>query len=169
MQVQIAEECAESKPEASEFIEDGRYVDNLLGSHRTSEESHKITDEVDEVFGELGLSTRGWTRSGEPPNQEESLDGVSLDLMGVRWFPETDSIQIKIPKLHFGKRTRGRLDPKTEYFDGDFGKMADFVPKQLTRRHIVSKRAGIFDVLGLKGILLLGQVGPTFFWINYNI
>ena len=55
---------------------------------------------------------------------------------------------VTIPRLHFGKRTRGRLDPKTEYFNGDFGTMDNFVPKNLTRRHIVSKRAGIFDVLG---------------------
>ena len=145
---QIADDCKETKPDASEFIDDGRYVDNILGSLRTDEEARRITGEVDEVFSELNLSTRGWTHSGEPPNQEESLDGVSLDLMGVRWFPQTDSLQVKIPRLHFGKRTRGRLDPKTEYFDGDFGTMDNFVPKNLTRRHIVSKRAGIFDVLG---------------------
>ena len=68
--------------------------------------------------------------------------------MGIRWFPFFDTTQIKIPRLHFGKKVRGRLDPKTVLFDGSFGDMSDFVSDPLTRRQIVSKRASIFDMFG---------------------
>ena len=124
-------------------------MNNLLDSFTSKEDALRVTSALDRVLGDLGLNSRGWSHSGEPPLQEESLDGVSLDLMGIRWFSLTKTIQIKIPRLHFGqKRKRGRMDPNVEYFEGDFGKMAEFVPKLLTRRQIVSKRAGIYDLLG---------------------
>ena len=66
--------------------------------------------------------------------------------MGIRWFPYFDTLQIKIPKLHFGKRVRGRLDPQTVFFEGDFGNMPSFVPDPLTRRQVVSKRAAGISV-----------------------
>ena len=110
--VKIADNCRESKPEAADCIEDGRYVDNILNSFSSKEVAKNITADVDAVFGDLSLATRGWSHSGEPPVEEESMDGVSLDLMGLRWIPLTDSFQIKIPKLHFGKRKRGRLEPE---------------------------------------------------------
>ena len=40
------------------------------------------------------------------------------------------------------------MDPNVEFFEGDFGKMAEFVPKELSRRQIVSKRASLYDMLG---------------------
>ena len=66
----------------------------------------------------------------------------------MRWIPLTDSFQIKIPKLHFGKRKRGRLDPETKFFDGDFAEMEKFIPSNLCRRQVVSKRASVHDMFG---------------------
>ena len=146
--VKIADNCRESKPEAAACIEGGRYVDNILDSFSSKEAAKSVTADVDAVFGDLGLATRGWSYSGEPPVEEESLDGISLDLMGLRWIPLTDSFQIKIPRLHFGKRRRGRLDPETKFFDGDFGEMDKFIPSNLSRRQVVSKRASVHDMFG---------------------
>ena len=144
----IATNCRKEHPKAADCIEKSRYVDNLLKSFNSREEALEVTGVVDECFAELSLFTRGWSHKGEAPVQEESADGVSLELMGIRWFPFFDTLQIKIPRLHFGKKVRGRLDPKTTFFEGDFGKMSDFVPDALTRRQIVSKRASIFDMFG---------------------
>ena len=145
---QIAVNGQERKPEASETIRKSRYVDNLLNSFRNNLIASGVTKDVDDLFAEVGLFTRGWTHTGQEPNQEESADGVSLELMGVRWFSQFDTLQIKIPRLHFGKRVRGRLDPNTVLFEGDFSEMSKFVPDPLTRRQVVSKRAGIYDVFG---------------------
>ena len=94
------------------------------------------------------MFTRGWSHTGELPVQEESADGVSLELMGIRWFPFFDNTQIKIPRRHFCKKVRGRLDPKIPFFEGNFGDMSSFVPDPLSRRQIVSKRASIIDMFG---------------------
>ena len=115
----------ERKPEASETIRKSRYVDNLLNSFRNNLIASGVTKDVDDLFAEVGLFTRGWTHTGQEPNQEESADGVSLELMGVRWFSQFDTLQIKIPRLHFGKRVRGRLDPNTVLFEGDFSEMSN--------------------------------------------
>ena len=48
-----------------------------------------------------------------------------------RTLPEVDSVEIPIPMLHFGKKQRGRLPANVKVFDGEFGDLEAFVPKQL--------------------------------------
>ena len=66
----------------------------------------------------------------------------------MRWCTAVNSIEVKVPSLYFGKRLRGRV-VDTEYFEsgGKLAKMNVFVPKKLTRRMIVSKRAALHDPL----------------------
>ena len=59
-----------------------------------------------------------------------------------------DTVCVKIPPLHFGKKQRGKLSIGTQIFDGTFGDMNKFVPKNLTRRHVFSKYSSLFDVFG---------------------
>ena len=91
---------------------------------------------------------KGWSVSGEPPHKDCSADGIGVDVGGFSWWPEVDSIQIKVPPLHFGKKSRGRLAIGTEIFSGSFGDLEKFIPKNLTRRQVVSKYAEIFDFVG---------------------
>ena len=67
----------------------------------------------------------------------------------MKWATVVDSVEVKIPELHFGNKLRGRV-VGAEYFEkgGDFAKMSSFVPGKLTRRMIVSKRAALYDSLG---------------------
>ena len=137
------------KPKAAKLLREGRYVDNLLESTSTKKEAKEIAEETEEVLGRLNLSTKGYSFSGEPPIAQESLDKVSIDVNAMKWYTEPDLIEIKIPSLHFGNVLRGRV-VASEYFEtgGDFAKMNSFVPANLTRRMIVSKRAGLYDSLG---------------------
>ena len=41
--------------------------------------------------------------SGSPPPEVVSKDGVSIGVGGFGWFPEVDVVELKGPKLHFGK------------------------------------------------------------------
>ena len=87
-----------------------------------------------------------WT---SPPEQI-AVDGC-LGVAGMSWCPLLDTLEVKIGKLHFGTVSRGRLAPGTETFNGKFGnikEMDDFVPKQLTKRMVMSKFMGVFDLLG---------------------
>ena len=66
----------------------------------------------------------------------------------------SDSLELKLNQLHFGKIVRGRLSPTTLIFSGDsscFGDMDKFIPTKLSKRQITSKVMGIFDI---KGILI---------------
>ena len=53
--------------------------------------------------------------------------------------------------LHFNKITRGRLPSSTKIFQGEFGNfehLENFVPPNLSKRHVVSKSMVVFDTLG---------------------
>ena len=87
-------------------------------------------------------------------------DGLSVLVGGLQWFPEMDSVSVRIPSLHFGKRRRGKLDKNTAFFSAtgspeDLINLGNFCPP-LTRRICASKSASIFDILGLLSPILAG-------------
>ena len=53
-----------------------------------------------------------------------------------------------MPLLHFSKNRHDRLPADTKFFDGKIMKIEDFTPKKLTRRHVTSKLASVFDFMG---------------------
>ena len=64
--------------------------------------------------------------------------------------------KIRIQKLHFGKKKRGRYPDDLQKFEGSFGiKIEDFVPKVLTRRMCTSVSARIYDIPGFTAPLSL--------------
>ena len=145
----IANYVEDEKPAVSKLLRDGRYVDNLLESKKNIEEARTLANDTTEVLDRLNLPTKGFTYSGEDPQPEETIDGVSMDVNGYRWFSKLDIIEPKVPPLHFGKKCRGRV-VGAEYFEvgGDFAKMDAHVPIKLTRRMIVSKRASLYESMG---------------------
>ena len=103
---------------------------------------------ADELFESVGLSVKGWSKSGSEPHPDVTADGVSVDIGGMVWYPVTDTVSVKIPTLHFGKKHRGKITAGTEVFDGSFEDLKKFVKKPLTRRLIVSKFWSLFDPFG---------------------
>ena len=145
----IAECVKDENPAVAQLLTLGRYCDNLLHSTSTLTEAETLANNTTTVLNRLSLPTKGFSFSSKEPQPLESLDGISIDVNGMKWCTMVDSIEVKIPSLHFGKRLRGRV-VNTEYFGagGDFAKMSAFVPEKLTRRMIVSKRAALYDPLG---------------------
>ena len=66
----------------------------------------------------VGVMCKAWTISGSPAPEIVSKDGLSIGVGGFGWFPEGDILELKIPKLHFGKSRRGRLAESVKLFDG---------------------------------------------------
>ena len=139
----------EEKPNVAKLLKYGRYVDNLLESTTSIEAAKEIASQTEEVLGRLNLETKGYSFSGEPPESKESTDGISIDVNAMKWYTETDLIEVKVPSLHFGNVCRGRV-ATDKFFEvgGDMAKMEAFVPAALTRRMIVSKRASLYDAMG---------------------
>ena len=80
-----------------------------MESKNSIEEIRLLGADTTEVLDRLNLKTKGFTYSGEDPQPDETIDGVSFDVNGYRWFSKLDIIEPKIPLLHFSKKYRGRI------------------------------------------------------------
>ena len=88
----------------------------------------------------------------ECPPAPEICDNSYVGVAGMAWHAETDSVELKLADIHFGKVIRGRLSPTTTIFKGNISDTIDmdqFVPIKLTKRQVTSKFMGIFELKGL--------------------
>ena len=161
---QLADFIRGKYPDVAALLELSRYVDDEGESKATKEEIYALIEHADETFALVDLKIKEWTASGEIPSDKVSKDGASVDIGGMKWFSLLDSLGLKIPPLHFGKKKRGLLGKDVQIF-GTFGltpaetlKMLDqFAPKKITKRMVASKKASIFDILGLISPILIGS------------
>ena len=124
-------------------------MDDLADSGKSLDLVKKLIKSADELFEAAGLEVKGaWSVTGSHPHPDVSKDGLTIDVGGMEWCPFLDTVSVKIPPLHFGKKSRGRITVGTEVFDGSFEDLQKFVPSKLTRRQVVSKFAAIFDMYG---------------------
>ena len=144
----LAAHVTEDNPRLAEFLEQSRFVDDLADSDLAMKYIDKLKKDADELFDSVSLKCKGWTVSGDSPHPDCSHDGVSLDVGGMTWNSQLDTMMVKIPPLHFGRKSRGRLVIGTETFEGSFADLDAFVPQFLTRRQIVSKFASLYDPYG---------------------
>ena len=144
----LAASARKTNPRVADLLISARFCDDLGDSDKDDETVKMIIQEADVLFGKVGLECKGWTVSGSPPNPDVTHDGNSVDIAGMSWFSEIDTMVVKIPPIHFGSKHRGKLRVGTEVFEGSFADLEDFVPKKLTRRMIVSKYSAFFDPAG---------------------
>ena len=91
---EIADHTKEEKPKVAKLLTVGRYVDNLLDSVSSKVEAKALAEDTVEVLDKLSLPTKGFSFSGEDPQPQESLDGISIDVNGMRWITAVDSIEV---------------------------------------------------------------------------
>ena len=148
---QLAAHIRKFNPKLADFLTNCRFVDDLNGSEASKSACDQLQIDADQQLGLLGVESKGWGRTGEAPPPEISDDG-SLGVAGLTWWPLMDCLEVKISSLHFGSVSRGKLSSDTQIFDGNFGldldSMEKFVPQSLTKKMIVSKFMGVFDLLG---------------------
>ena len=97
----LADEIRVKYPDVATLLKEGRYVDDLGESKATREECYTLIEQPDETFAMVNLKAKDWTVSGEVPSEKVSKDGASQDIGGMKWFPPLDSMETKIPPLHF--------------------------------------------------------------------
>ena len=146
--INLAQDISKTHPRLAELLKDSRFVDDLGDSDVSKEVIKKLIDAADELFESVGLKIKGWCVSGSPPHPDVSNDGMTVDVGGMTWTPELDSLSVKIPPLHFGRKSRGKITVGTEVFEGSFSDLSKFVPEDLTKRQITSKYACLFDPMG---------------------
>ena len=160
MKCKLADEIRDTLPELALLLDESTYVDDMGESKVDKENIDSLASDADRILGDLGVTVKAWSKTGEKPSEVVSDDGVSVLVGGLQWFPEIDSVSVRIPSLHFGKRRRGKLDKNTEFFfatggEDDLTRIGKFCPV-LTRRVCASKAASIFDLMGLLAPVLAG-------------
>ena len=158
--VKLADLNKETYPQVATLLTEGTYVDDMGESKSKAETVDKLIYESDIVFSQVNLKCKEWIKTGHKPSENSSSNGISVFVAGMEWCPQLDSIAVKIPFLHFGKKKRGKLSDNTEFFhpignSSDLKRLDEFCPK-LTRRICASKSASIFDLPGLLAPILAG-------------
>ena len=160
MKKKLSDEIRDEYPEFALLLDKSTYVDDMGDSKDSAEAINNLASDADHIFGELDVTVKAWSKTGVKPSEKVSDDGFSVLVGGMIWFPEIDTVSVKIPFLHFGKRRRGKLDKNTEFFHptgetDDLVRLGSFCPP-LTRRICASKAASIFDIMGLLSPVLSG-------------
>ena len=147
--IKLAAAIEEKNPRLAELLRDSCFVDDLGDSGDTVEMIKNLIEDADNLLAKVGLACKGWTVSGSDPLEDVMEDGKSVSIGGMKWHSKMDFLEVPIPLFHFSKKSRGRLEIGTQVFSGHFREdLEKFVPKDLTRKQILSRKASFFDVTG---------------------
>jgi len=127
----------DQQPDVHRVITEDVYVDDCLSGEKSTSETKKLSDNVEQIIARGGYTLKGITMSGQKPHQSLSNDGVTISVAGMKWHPEKDLLSIDIKDLNFAKKYRGK---KTGIISN--------IPSKLTRRDCTSKTAEVFDMSG---------------------
>ena len=125
-------------PEIHQIVSNDIYVDDCLSGTTDVSKVQSIADDLEVVVNHGGFTLKGFTFSGQNPQEALSSDGHSVAVAGLKWFPLEDEISLDVQDLNFAKKSRGRKPM-----------LVSSVPSNLTRRQCVAKVAELYDITGL--------------------
>ena len=140
-------EMHESKfPEVKNVVCKNSYVDDIVHSCDNMCEARQLTSDIDLVLNEGGFKIKHWIISGgESETTDVSLlDSYEESVLGLNWDPKEDHFKYKV-KLNFSRKIRNvRQGPNLTITNVDSS-----VPRNLTKRMVLSQIAAVYDPLGL--------------------
>ena len=98
----------------------------------------KRADELELMLNRGGFTLKGITFTGGDPTSSLSTDDSSVNVAGMKWFPNKDLLALDMGELNFAKKQRGKKPVRHQ----------NIIPSKVTRRNCVSKAAEIFDLTG---------------------
>ena len=135
----VAELSRSTYPEASSSIIDDTYVDDCLSGTSSTEDTIRVTDEMQAALAPAGFTLKGVSRSGECPPEHLTTDSESVNVGGMRWYPKGDFLKFNIKELNLGKKVRGKKSPSME----------GVIPDEIAMRECSRVVHEIFDIKGL--------------------
>ena len=125
-------------PRYNEIVQKDIYVDDCMSGENTLEAVYSSTDKLKVVLNSGGFCLKGLTFSGSHPPSDLTINGISINVAGMKWYSKSDLISLNTGRLNFSKKLRGKKDLGRNYQ----------IPSEFTRRDCVSKVAEVFDILG---------------------
>ena len=133
-------------PKAAESILNDTYMDDIA-TGCDNDDITQLASDLTELLSLGGFETKGLTVAGKPPPPTLTKDGVSINVLGTKWYSELDYLGLAFGKLNFSKKVRG-----SKSHDAD----AWVVPDKLTRSMCAGKVGEIFDVCGFAAPIVAG-------------
>ena len=123
-----AEEARNKKPLAAETIKRNSYMDDILGSTRSAEDTADLTKDMTQVLAERGFKIKEWICSylsnvSVPLKNSPAESLVQEEVLGITWWPKKDLLSFAV-------------DQKRQY-------------EVLTKRKMLSFANTIYDPVGL--------------------
>ena len=124
------------------------YVDDILDSIGDVPAAKKLTNEIDYALSKGSFKVKGWTigKSNEEifkmdllPDEEESHR-----VLGMNWNPSTDTFFFKV-KINFPQKVK----VVRKGVESHESEVTGNIPRNLTKRQILSKINGFFDPMGI--------------------
>ena len=140
-----AEMNAERYPLASNIILTNTYVDDIIDSLDSKEQSRKVSEEIDKILETGNMEIKEWyILSDDKEIDINCTFNSSQKVLGMFWDTRIDVFRFRTNLQFTVKRShlRGQIESSTVETE-------NVVPLQLTKRCILSKINSLYDLMGL--------------------
>jgi hypothetical protein len=139
---------SEEFPEAVGPLSRDRYMDDVDSGSDTREKVDVQIKQVTECLRRGGFATKFVAHSGEAPPEKATVDGVSVGVLGMKWFTEEDTLGLNFSPMNLEKKVQGakktaKLDVTTPE-----GVRTAFQQGLMTRAAVLSRIAEFYDPVG---------------------
>ena len=137
--------------QAVDTVTKSTYVDDILDSTNSKEESVVLQQGIDEILRKGGFKVKAWIHSGESPtssaadvNLPNAIKPEEVRALGLGYDVKEDKLYITSAVNFSKKMQRMHLGPNLEESQVD-----DALPQDLTKRIVLTQMMKLFDPIGL--------------------
>ena len=126
-----------------------RYVDDVISGAHTAKELEEQVRQSQECLARGGFSLKYVVRSGEPPPEKASSDGLTVGCLGMAWNTKDDTIGLAFDSSFFLRCTKGRKPPPKIDLKDSSSLQEVMAGDLMTRAGVLSRVAELYDPCGL--------------------
>ena len=144
----LADLHQEEAPLAHDMLTSNIYVDDVVGGADSDVAREEQILQTERVLGFGGFSVKFIARSGLPPPEGSSSDGVTVGCLGLSWDTSRDQLGPSITSMNLQKKIRGQKAAPERDVSTTEGLRTAFKDGLITRAGVLSRTAEFFDPVG---------------------